>query len=156
MKEKVKSKTKFHKKIPARKKGEFISPNVEVDVRKVIDVQHIFEGKTKGWVRTQGMEKYGMPELEMRGIPTFMGPAACLLINEVCDYMLNSEDVTFRPGQVYDFGGCVFRLSKSIPIKGHEAHFDAERWMFEEVEMICDQCRAEQEAKKKPKKSLLN
>lgn len=156
MKETVK--TKKHKKTKKAKrlpKGfEYASPNAGVDVQKSIIIHIIFNGEnTKGWLHTHGMFVYGMPEVEMRSVPLFLAHAAGELINRVCDYMLNSEDKFFKAGQVFDFGGSVFKLVRAPPLVGGENHYAADgqilfelgakkvdRWLFEDIEMRCKHC----------------
>ena len=39
-----------------------------------------------GWVHTHGMDRHGLPELEVRGVPGLLFEYAGNVLNEVCAY----------------------------------------------------------------------
>src|SRR5271165_3328743 len=41
-----------------------------------------------GWIHTHGMAERGYPEVEVRGVPDFLGESATALVRTVCNYML--------------------------------------------------------------------
>ena len=43
------------------------------------------------WIRTEGMYKFNLPELEIVGIPRFMYSFAGMILNNVADYMINGD-----------------------------------------------------------------
>ena len=48
---------------------------------------------TNGWIHTHGMDALGLPELEIRNCPLFLGEFAAEILRTVCDYMLDSGKV---------------------------------------------------------------
>jgi hypothetical protein len=92
-----------------------------VDVRRQIRVIGESEGLLRGWIRTVGMRAFGAPELEIRGVPLFLHPPACGLLNELADMILNGDPK--RPvlvGHRVQIGPSRFRLVASEPLDGAE------------------------------------
>lgn len=117
-----------------------------VNVGDVVMVHMITNGEhTKGWVHTHGMARFGLPELEVRGLPLFMMAAAGHLINEIADYMLNEKEV--KLGENFGLGRfVVVQLAKLDPIPGDEEHFQDERWALIDppgAEGACECCAQE-------------
>jgi len=115
-----------------------------------IQMHHVTNGdETQGWVHTHGMTAFGLPELEMRNVPSFLVEGAAKLLRSICHYMR-------QPGVVISVGETMatsprtrFRFLKSQPIPGHENHFVEERWQIVEVEMSCDECGTSSESTEK-------
>jgi hypothetical protein len=115
-----------------------------IDVIKEIVVEGIIDGNTKGWVHTHGMAKFGKPELEMRNVPLFLVGQATHLINQVCDYILNSGKKV-QAGEVFQMGPSIFRLHEASPIDPDdkalvELHYRTPRWIFVEMQHECAAC----------------
>lgn len=100
-----------------------------IDPQKHIQVHMVTSGElTSGWVHSHGMNAFDLPEIEIRGVPTFMMFAAGVLVNEVCDYLLNSGKKV-ELGQTMRVGRDMpFRFEKLPPIPGDEGHYQVERW----------------------------
>jgi hypothetical protein len=97
-------------------------------------------GKTKGWVHTHGMDRLGLPELEIRDCPAFLGESAVRILREVCDYMLNLGTVVQAGETMGIWDRTRFRFVKSGPIPGEELHYEVERLQIVEMECNCDEC----------------
>ena len=106
-----------------------------------INIQFVINGQdTKGWVHTHGMDQYGLPELEMRDVPGFLGEDAGRFLNSVCDYMLDSGSV-IKLGETMAISPRTrFRFIKPDPIPGEEEHYEVERWQIVDVEGCCEEC----------------
>jgi hypothetical protein len=106
-----------------------------------VKIQWVPDGKaTKGWIHTHGMDQHGLPELEMRDIPNFLGEYAADLLEQVCDYMLESG-MTIRLGETMAISSRTqFRFVLPVPIPGHEDHYATERWQIVDVECCCENC----------------
>jgi hypothetical protein len=93
-------------------------PKTKVDIMKEIVVIGVTEGPEKGRHYTRGMSKFGKPELEIRDVPLFLGPAATQILNAVADYMINDE-ADIKLGQNMALGDrsrCVFKFEKLKPL----------------------------------------
>lgn len=110
-----------------------------------IQVHCVTSGEpTKGWVHTHGMAEYGLPELEIRGVPVFLADPAAAVLREVCAYMLDSGK-TIRLGENMGLDeNTVFSFRKPISIPGEEDHYAVERWELIDIPdiCVCDECRA--------------
>lgn len=122
-----------------------------VDVQEEIDVHVVTDGPdTVGWVHTHGMNKFGLPELEIRNVPLMLSPFACGLLNEVAFYMIN-EEAKIKIGETMQCGPSAFRFEKLEPIASSMNHYEHERWTLTDVlrgecvECSCSNCRAKRE-----------
>ncbi len=108
---------------------------------KRIEVHHIIAGdSTKGWVHTHGMAEIGLPELEVREVPSFLAEAAARLLQTVCRYM-QEPGVVVRLGETMAVSDHTrFRFVRALPIPGEEDHYEVERWQLAEIELRCDEC----------------
>src|SRR5262249_22304849 len=85
----------------------------------------------KGWLHTHGMDRHGLPELEVRNVPGFLAGAAAGILDEVCDYMLTSGK-TVKAGETMGLGSNVrFRFVRPEPPPGDEDHYKVERLRLE-------------------------
>jgi hypothetical protein len=83
----------------------------------------------------------GLPELEIRDCPAFLGESAARILLAVCDYMLDSGTVV-KAGETMGISDKTrFRFVKSSPIPGEEDHYETERLQIVEMECRCDTCR---------------
>lgn len=99
------------------------------------------------WVHTHGMDEYGLPELEIRGIPNFLIEPAANILHAVTDYMLDSGKVIALGESFAVSDQIVFTFTKAVPLPGEEDHYDVERWLIADLppNCLCERCRAEAE-----------
>jgi hypothetical protein len=92
-----------------------------------------------GWIHTHGMEEWDLPNLEIRGVPLFLGSAATSLLNHVATYMVEikeEEDRKVQLGERMQTGPmAIFQFVELPPIKGDEAHFEHPRWSLSDEPM---------------------
>jgi hypothetical protein len=88
------------------------------------------------------MDQLGLPELELRNVPSYFVDAAARILTQVCRYMR-------RPGVVVKVGETMaispktaFRFVRAEPIPGNEDHYQVERWQIVETHLPCDECCA--------------
>lgn len=91
------------------------------------------------WMHTHGMEEAGFPELEMRGIPSFLAGPAANLLNSVCEYMTR-EGKRVAAGETMSSHGAAFRFVKPVPLPGEEGHYEAERLQIVDIDRVCECC----------------
>jgi hypothetical protein len=107
-----------------------------INVLDEIAVIGVTEGPLKGWVHTVGMARFGRAELEIRGVPLFLHPMACGLLNEVCDYILN-EPKEVRVGERMQIGPCLFRIVASEPMEGaDEILHETPHWRLDDEPLV--------------------
>lgn len=101
-----------------------------------------------GWVHTHGLDKFGLPELEIRGLQTFLYGMAGSILNQVGEYMieLKEEGRAINLGESMQLGDkfCIFQFAKLPPIEGHEHHYEVERWCLVEppgAHDFCEGCK---------------
>lgn len=101
------------------------SSDRQIKVQDVIQIDMVLSG----WIHTHGMENFGLPELEIRDVPSYMYGYAGDLLNKICDYMLNGSKPV-EVGQTMQFGNfCVLRLVKGEQRDQEEAsHYEYARW----------------------------
>jgi rubredoxin len=108
-----------------------------------IQFHHVISGSdTKGWVHTHGMDRFGLPELEMRNVPGFLAEVAANILREACDYMIDSGRQVSLGETMAVSERTVFRFVKAKPIPGQDNHYKTERWQIMEVECQCQECGA--------------
>jgi hypothetical protein len=114
---------------------------------------HLVAEPTGVWAHTHGLQKFGLPELEIRDVPTFLSRPAGDLLNAVADYLLNSGK-TVRLGELLQADG--FGLMQFVtrePKVPFVDHYDHERWTLVSAapEMCaCDVCDARRKAEGSP------
>lgn len=97
---------------------------------------------TKGWLHTHGMNRLGLPELEIRDVQLFLAEPAGALLRHVCDYMHNSGTRVYDGETMATSDKTIFRFVNSVPIPGQENHFEVERLRIVEVDVPCSECGA--------------
>jgi hypothetical protein len=115
-------------------------------VQEKVLIDWVISGsETKGWIHTHGMDKFGLPELEIRSVPSFLAEPAAALLRHVSDYM-RKPGVTVRVGETMETSPRTrFRFVKSAPILGEEHHYIVERWQIVELDdQPCDTCGSSQ------------
>jgi len=94
------------------------------------------------WLHTHGMDRLGLPELEIRGVPSFLVDAAAGLIRHVCGYM-QEPSVVVKLGETMQVGPhSRLRLERAESLASAEDHYHVERWTLAQVPMTCSECGA--------------
>lgn len=110
-----------------------------MDVTKLIAIHIVSDDR--GWVHTHGMDKLGLPELEIRGVPLYFAGLAVGLLNHVAQYMYDGKNGvgSAKPvelNQVMSVDAMsTFKFVKLPPMEGDEAHFEVERWALSDEPM---------------------
>ena len=101
----------------------------KIDVQHSIEIDLTRDHKNMGWIHTHGMDKFNLPELEIREVPLILGQGAGAILNAVASYMINSGR-TVKLGQTYQAKGELIPIefTKLKPIVGTEDHYQVERW----------------------------
>jgi hypothetical protein len=94
----------------------------------------ISDTESNYWIHSHGMDRYGLPELEIRHVPVLLAGNAITILRTVCGYMIDNVDITDQS---------VFRFEKAEPIVGQEDHYDTKRLQIVGVECSCEACRGE-------------
>jgi hypothetical protein len=115
-----------------------------IDVTKEIEVHAVTDGKAKGWVHTHGLDKFGKPELEIRGVPTLFLSSACALLNHIADYMLNVSTAPVQAGETMQTDRATvlrFHPSKADEANDYDAnHYLVDVLRVDAIEMPCECC----------------
>lgn len=114
--------------------------NVDEHIQKLIDIHLVTDGgKSKGWAHTHGMNSLGYPDLEIRGVPLFLGPDAATLLNHVAGYIMTckrpvlvGQKMAISPMQVFLFkDGCAEPIDDDPEVI--KSHYKDERlWLSDE------------------------
>ena len=127
---------------------------------------HVVPGEDgRGWFHTHGLDKRGIPELEIRAVPTMFYSAAAEMLNRIADYLVRTGNVledgqSMQMGE-YDFMRFVARSQYDgtagdrenaeegqgdLSLGNHAAHYSVLRLevlsMDSEVPLPCD-CSSE-------------
>jgi hypothetical protein len=113
---------------------------VEQIIMGRVKLHCLTDGDNKGWVHTHGMDVFGLPELEMRGIPGFLVEDAARVLKHVCDYMIDSGNRVCLGETMALSDRTACRVVRSVPIPGQDDHYEGERWQIVEVEPLCEEC----------------
>lgn len=100
-----------------------------------ITIHHVIEDR---WVHTHGMEALGLPELEIRNVPSLFVEAAMALLQHVCDYMQKPGVVVKAGERMATSPNTRFEFKASEPITGEEDHFEVERFELVGIEPNCE------------------
>ncbi len=107
---------------------------------KGIQFHHVVSGRDTKGVHTHGMDRLGLPELEMREVPGFLVEAAANILREISDYMSDPGNNVSVGETMAISDRTAFRFAKAMPIPGQENHYEVERWRIVEVECQCEEC----------------
>lgn len=98
------------------------------------------------WLYSQGMwDNYGLPDIEMRGVPTSFQSAAGNVINEMNTYRLfHKDNKPFKPGQTVKWSTGMFVVHESEDWDGMYTWSADQmlRLLPREVEINCVCCEA--------------
>jgi hypothetical protein len=117
-------------------------PHKPINVEKVIQIDIVTDGPTKGWVHTHGLAAYSRPELEIRNVPPLFYISAGAILNEVADYMLNfAPHEVVKSGEKMQIGNILllrFEESGSDAKLGYDLnHYMKQRLEILGVELNC-------------------
>lgn len=124
----------------ARRPTQGVGPKDDGPVEGIL-MHHVTSGAmTRGWIHTHGMDRFGLPELEIRNVPSYFVDAAVRVLREVCRYM-NQPGVVVKIGETMATSPkTAFRFVRAEPIPGNEDHYQVERWQIVEIEPSCEAC----------------
>ena len=108
----------------------------KVDIRDHIDVHYVGDRR---WMHTHGMDMFGLPDLEARGVPGWLVYQAARVMNNICDYLVHCGE-TVDEGDPFEIGDSIFTLRPVKPYKGLEDHYETPRWCIMDFELKCDEC----------------
>jgi hypothetical protein len=105
-----------------------------------------------GWIHTHGLDRLGLPELEMLHVPGFLMEDAARLINFVGEYlrkpakpvlvgqtMQTSDHTRFRFVR-----GTADWMDTADAAADEVGHYAVERWRIVDVEPLCSCCQLRQ------------
>jgi hypothetical protein len=100
----------------ARRGGEVgFRRHQRIDPRREVVLHHVTDGPARGWLHTHGLAAHGMPELELRDVPLFLGRAGAGLLNELAAYLLNDAPKPFAAGDLIQSGASRILLVEGRP-----------------------------------------
>ena len=103
-------------------------------------IHHVIED---GWVHTHGMDELGLPELEIRNVPSLFVDDAIRLTRFVCAYM-QEPGVVMQSGEIMSTSpNTHFQFKASEPITGEEDHFEVARFELVGLNPACEGCHSE-------------
>ena len=124
--------------------------NNKNDIEDPIEIHIVSTGVAEmGWIHTHGMDKYGCPDLEIRGVPLFLMEPAAGLLNHIADYIIEQQRAGKNPVKLGHTMAVSRRTAlkfvKLDPIAGSENHFREERWALSDEPMrgACIDCGEE-------------
>lgn len=106
-----------------------------LDPKREVMLHHVTDGPAKGWLHTHGLAAHGKPELEIRGVPRFLGRAAAGLLNDLADYLLNDATAPLAAGELIAWGASTIRVVAGEPDEaaGYDpAHYESVRLVIED------------------------
>jgi hypothetical protein len=80
-----------------------------------VEIHLVTDGPAKGWSHTHGLAAHGRPELEIRGVPLFLGSATARLLNDLADYLLNDAQAPLLAGQIIHGGRSALQVVAAHP-----------------------------------------
>ncbi len=96
------------------------------------------------WIHTHGLLEHELPELEIRGAPTWAMEPGAKLLNHLADYLANPEKPVL-PGHLVEVPGYgILQLVRAEPQDPIDDHYDHERWAVVSAPEACECefCRA--------------
>jgi hypothetical protein len=101
----------------------------------------------QGWIHTHGLDKLGLPELEMLDVPGFLMEAAAGLLHHVADYLCKPHSPVLVGQTMQTSEHTRFRFVRGsedwLPElePGQADHYAVERWRIVDVEVRCACCQ---------------
>ena len=130
--EKIKAKTEKPKKkhkIAAHRDDTPVHGKA-VNPVEVIQLVVVSEAPEKGLIRSEGMAKFGHPELLIpAGMPLYMAPVGASIINELADMIINGDGKPFAAGHRVQIGPFRFRLKARV-------YQDVMHWELSDDDMV--------------------
>jgi hypothetical protein len=120
-----------------------------IDPRREMAVHVLTDGPSKGWVHTHGLAAHGMPELEMRNVPLFLGAAATGLLNDLAEYLLNDLAKPFVAGDLVHWDRSRIQVLEACA--DEDAGYDPDHYRTKRLVLAdppddgcaCDECARE-------------
>ncbi|MCZ7686469.1 MAG: hypothetical protein M5U28_50025 [Sandaracinaceae bacterium] len=101
-----------------------------------IAIHAILEGD-EIWIHTHGLAERGLPELEIRRVPTWAKRPAARLLNALADYLV-SPDKPVHVGEMIEVDGFgALQLVRAEPREPIADHYDHERWAVVSAPEAC-------------------
>jgi hypothetical protein len=111
----------------------------EAASRGLVSIQYVID---YGWLHTHGLDRAGLPELEMMDVPIYLAGPASDLLRAVADYMLENG-VRFGAGETMAVSPLTsIRFAEPEPLPGEEDHYEVERLLIVGAEPTCEGCGA--------------
>jgi hypothetical protein len=99
---------------------------------KPYEIEYVPSGKhTAGWLHTHGMEKLGLPNFEVRGVPGDLAPTAAGVLGEVCDTVRRQNRAVRHGDEIQLPSGVRVRFVRGEPIPENEEHYLSDRLQVE-------------------------
>ncbi len=96
------------------------------------------------WIHTHGLRERDLPELEIRGAPTWMSHPGAKLLNALADYLVQPAKPVCVGDVIEVDGFGTIQLVRSEPREPIAEHYDHERWAIVDApkQCVCGRCRA--------------
>lgn len=120
-----------------------------LDARKLVQLELVCEGPARGWLHTHGLAALGHPELEIRGVPMFLGSAAAQVLGDLAEYLVNEATHPLLAGQTVGLARGSFQVIEGRPdaAAGYDdAHYRDVRLTLVDLPphpLDCDDCARE-------------
>ena len=102
----------------------------------------VCEGPARGWLHTHGLAALGHPELEIRGVPMFLGNAAAQVLGDLVEYLVNEATHPLLAGQTVGLARASFQVVEARPDEaagyGEEHYRDARLTLVDLPPHPCD------------------
>jgi hypothetical protein len=120
-----------------------------LDPKREVELHHVTDWPARGWLHTHGLAARGLPELEIRNVPLFLGKAAAGVLNDFADYLLNEATAPLLAGQLVRLGHYSVQVVAGQP--NPTAGYDPEHYAdirlgvvdAPEMECACEECARE-------------
>jgi hypothetical protein len=124
-----------------------------LDPRERVKLELVTDGPARGWLHTHGLAELGHPELEIRGVPFFLGHAAAQVLGELVDDLVHTATKPLLAGQSLSIGRASYRVIEGRP--DEEAGFDPGHYRDVRLTLVdlpphpcdCDDCAREAAAR---------
>ncbi|MFT3914386.1 MAG: hypothetical protein QM704_09785 [Anaeromyxobacteraceae bacterium] len=143
-----------------RSKRKRSAARARLDARSLVTLEVVCDGPARGWVHTHGLAALGHPELEIRGVPMFLGHAAAQVLGDLVDYLVNDATHPLLAGQNVGLARASFQVVEGHPDEA--AGYDAYHYVDPRLTLVdlpphpldCDECVAEAAAREAARSGL--